>query len=75
MPQANAIIKYMHQNKKVMNALLLENQSYEVRESFGRLLKTALNLRRNVFLVLPGPKILPNNAVQVLIIVKCKLTG
>ena len=37
-------IKYMHQNKKVMNALLLENQSYEVRESFGRLLKTALNV-------------------------------
>ena len=37
-------IKYMHENKKVLNALLLENPSYEVRESFGRLLKTALNV-------------------------------
>jgi hypothetical protein len=37
-------IKYMHLNKKVLNALLLENPSYEVRESFSRLLKTALNV-------------------------------
>ena len=37
-------IKYMHQNKKVLNALLLENPSYEVRESFSRLLKTALSV-------------------------------
>jgi len=37
-------IKYMHLNKKVLNSLLLENPSYEVRESFGRLLKTALNV-------------------------------
>ena len=38
------LIKYLHENKKVLNALLLENPSYEVRESFARLLKTALNI-------------------------------
>jgi len=38
------LIKYLQENKKVLNALLLENPSYEVRESFARLLKTALNM-------------------------------
>lgn len=34
----------MHHNKKELNALLLENPSYEVRESFAKLLKTALSV-------------------------------
>ena len=38
------LIKYLHENKKTLNALLLENPSYEVRESFARLLKTALSI-------------------------------
>ena len=37
-------IKYMHHNEKELNALLLENPSYEVRESFAKLLKTALSV-------------------------------
>ena len=43
-PSCLWFIKYMSENKKVLNALLLEHASYEVRESFSRLLKTALNL-------------------------------
>lgn len=34
----------MHHNEKELNALLLENPSYEVRESFAKLLKTALSV-------------------------------
>ena len=37
-------IKYLTLNKAVLNALLLENPSCDVRESFSRLLKTALNV-------------------------------
>ena len=38
------LIKYLLENKKTLNSLLLESPSYEVRESFARLLKTALSI-------------------------------
>ena len=38
------LIKYMLEEKETLESLLLENTHYEVREAFGKLLKTAINI-------------------------------